>query len=108
MRILLDENVPKKLKRAFHGAVVTTVTERGWAGTRNGELLRQAEGVFDVMVTVDKSIQYQNKFTDKRPVLVTFIVRRNKIESSLPLVPAALAALQTAVPGQVINIAESR
>jgi hypothetical protein len=104
MRILLGENVPKKLRRAFPSYLVSTVTEMGWAGIKNGELLKRADGVFDVMMTVDKIIQYQNYFTDKSIVLVTFIVKHNKIELLLPLVPAAIAAIQAATPGQVINI----
>ena len=108
MRILLDENVPKKLKHAFPDAVVSTVPEMGWAGKRNGELLKQADGIFDVLITVDQGIQYQNNFSDKRLIVITFIVKRNKIEFLLPLVPQATLALQTAVPGQVINIPGSR
>lgn len=104
MRVLLDENVPKKLKRAFPGYVVSTVTEMGWAGAGNGELLAMAEGVFDVLLTVDKSIQYQNNFTDKKIILVTMLVKQNKIQFLLPLIPKVIQALQSAVPGQVINI----
>lgn len=56
MRLLLDESVPRRLKRAFgSGFLVETVPEMGWAGTRNGELLQRAaaEG-FLAMVTVDR------------------------------------------------------
>ena len=53
MRILLDENVPRKLKQAFPNFIVATVGEMGWAGVRNGELLKRAENVFDVLITVD-------------------------------------------------------
>jgi predicted nuclease of predicted toxin-antitoxin system len=104
MRILLDENVPKKFKRVFPNDEVFTVTEMGWAGIKNGALLKLAEGEFEVMVTVDKSIPYQNNFTDKQIILLTFLVKQNKIEALLPLVPAALEALSTASPGQIINI----
>ncbi len=104
MRILLDENVPKKLKHAFPGHAVSTVTEMGWAGIKNGELLKLAEGVFDVMMTVDKGIQHQNNFTGKKIILITFIVKRNKLEFLLPLIPLAIAAIQSASPGQIINI----
>jgi hypothetical protein len=104
MRVLLDENVPKKMKRAFPDYIVSTVTEMGWAGTGNGALLAIAEGVFDALLTVDKSIQYQNNFTDKKIILVTMIVKQNKIQFLLPLVPKVIQALQSAVPGQVINI----
>ncbi|MEP7337007.1 MAG: DUF5615 family PIN-like protein [Acidobacteriota bacterium] len=104
MRILLDENIPKKLKHAFPNYAVAHVTEMGWAGTKNGALLTMAEGIFDVIITVDKSIQYQNNFTGKQIILVTLVVKRNKLQFLLPLVPKALQALQTASPGQVINI----
>lgn len=104
MRILLDENVPKKLKHAFTGYAVAHVTEMGWAGTKNGALLALAEGVFDAIITIDKSIQYQNNFTGKQIIMVTLIVKRNKLQFLLPLVPKALQALQTATLGQVINI----
>jgi hypothetical protein len=87
MRILLDENVPKKLKRAFPGYVVSTVTEMGWAGTSNGALLAKAEGIFDVLLTVDKSIQHQNNFADKKIILVTMIVNKTRFNSCYRLFP---------------------
>lgn len=60
MRILLDENIPRKLKRHFDkGFVVMTVPKRGWNGKKNGVLLRLAEPEFDVFVTMDKGIRYQ-------------------------------------------------
>jgi predicted nuclease of predicted toxin-antitoxin system len=104
MRILLDENLPRKLKQAFPGHLVTTVGEMGWSGRKNGDLLKLAEEVFEVLVTVDKGIQYQQNFTDRQLILVTLIVVQNKISYLLPLIPRILKALQTAIPGQVINI----
>lgn len=76
----------------------------GWTGTKNGALLTKAEAVFDVFITANKSIQYQNNFINKQIILITLIVKRNKIQFLLPLIPQALQALQTAAPGQVINI----
>ncbi len=104
MRILLDENLPRKLKQAFPGHLVTTVGEMGWSGKRNGDLLNLAEEVFEVLVTVDKGIQYQQNFTDRQLILVTLIVVHNKIQYLLPLIPKVLKQLQMAIPGQVINI----
>lgn len=52
MRVLLDEQID-----SAHG--VETVRERGWAGKRNGELLRLAGSVFDVLLTMDRGIEYQ-------------------------------------------------
>lgn len=63
-----------------------------------------AEGVFDALLTVDKSIQDQNNFADKKIILVTMIVKRNKIQFLLPLIPKVIQALQSATPGQAINI----
>jgi len=75
MRILLDENVPGKLRLAFPGHIVATVGEMGWTGAKNGELLTFAENVFDVLITVDKGIQYQNPFHNKNIALITLVVR---------------------------------
>ena len=58
MRILLDESVPRQLTRFLKGHEVQTVPRRGWAGVRNGELLRRAATEFDVFVTVDQNLQH--------------------------------------------------
>ena len=104
MRILLDENLPRKLKQAFPGHLVTTVGEMGWSGKKNGELLKLAEEVFEVLVTVDKSIQYQQNFTNRQLILVTLIVAHNQISYLLPMIPRVLKELQVATSGQVINV----
>ncbi len=59
MKILLDECLPRKLKSYFHEHEVVTVPERGWAGTKNGTLLKLAGPEFDVFVTLDKGLPYQ-------------------------------------------------
>lgn len=58
MRLLLDECVPRPLKKEFAGHDVTTAREAGLAGLKNGHLLRAAEGKFDALLTVDQSIPY--------------------------------------------------
>lgn len=57
MRILIDENLPRYLKRVWAGDEVKTVQEMGWAGIKNGELLKLAEPDFDVFLTADKNIR---------------------------------------------------
>ncbi|MDG4595287.1 MAG: hypothetical protein P9F75_06280 [Candidatus Contendobacter sp.] len=104
MRILLDENVPRKLKQAFPNFIVATVGEMGWAGVGNGELLKRAENVFDVLITVDRGVQYQNSLESKNIALMTLIVRWNKLQYLLPLVPQILQALADIQPGQTVNI----
>jgi len=59
MRLLLDECVPKRLRRALPGHEVRTVQEAGWAGVTNGALLRAADGQFDALLTVDQGVQHQ-------------------------------------------------
>lgn len=99
MRILLDENVPRKLKQAFPGLIVATVGDMGWAGVRNGELLQRAENVFDVLITVDKGVQHQNSLDSKNIALIMLIVRWNKLRYLLPLVPQILQAIADIQPG---------
>lgn len=65
MRVLLDECLPKKLKREIEADFVQTVPEVGWASKKNGELLRLAEADFDVLLTNDQNLEHQqnlNKF----------------------------------------------
>ena len=61
MHLLLDESVPHRLKRSLPGHAVRTVVEMGWGGIKNGELLARAADEFDALVTVDKTLQYQQR-----------------------------------------------
>jgi predicted nuclease of predicted toxin-antitoxin system len=64
MKILLDENLPKKLKRDLSEHTVFTVRECGWNGKKNGELLAlMQQELFDVLITFDKNLQHQQNFT---------------------------------------------
>lgn len=59
MKILLDECLPRRIKRELPGHEVLTVPEAGWTSLKNGRLLRLAEVSFDVFITVDRNMQYQ-------------------------------------------------
>ena len=61
MKVLLDECLPKKLKREVQSDIVRTVPEMGWAGTKNGDLLRLVEQEFDVFLTNDQNLEHQPK-----------------------------------------------
>ena len=104
IRVLLDENLPRKLKGPLD-AENATVPERGWGGIKNGDPLRIAEKAFDVLLTVDKGLRYPAE--PER----TFHRRSRPRDAEgtnfsdlLPLVPAAEAALRRAKPGQVIIV----
>ena len=86
-RVLLDENIDRKLKRSFDPSYeVVTVPERGWSGKKNGELLRVAELEFDVLVTLDRNLQHQQNLP-KYALAVVLILskssRRADIEPAM-------------------------
>lgn len=106
MRVLLDEGVPRKLKWRFaaHHAV-STVHERGWDGTRNGALLRAAAAAFDVLVTVDKRLRYQQNVAAFDIAVLVLDARGTTYADLLPLMPAVERALTTIEPGDVTLVA---
>jgi len=63
MRVLLDECVPRGLRAELPGHQVKTVAEAGWAGVKNGALLELAATQFDVLLTVDRGLEYQQNFS---------------------------------------------
>jgi predicted nuclease of predicted toxin-antitoxin system len=104
MRLLLDECIPRKLKAYLSGHECRTTLEAGWAGKKNGELLTLAEGSFDVFLTLDKGVQYQQNLSGRRIGVLIIRVRTNRIEDVMERVPACLRALQTIQPGQIIRL----
>ncbi len=101
MKVLLDECIDQRLAKELVGHDVTTVPQMGWAGLSNGELLRRAEGVFDVFVTVDLNLPFQQQ--PSKFQLATFVLRATSNQGAdlKPLVPMLLAVLPQARPGEV-------
>ena len=106
MRVLLDESLPRQLRRVLAGHEVTTVPEAGWAGKKNGELLRLAEPRFDVFVTMDRRLPFQQNLTGLRLSIVILIARSNDIADLLPLGPRLSEAVEKAEPGAVVRLEE--
>lgn len=104
MRILLDECLPKQLKKELPGYEVSTVPEAGWAGKKNGELLKLAETRFDVFVTIDQNLTYQQNLQKAKIAVITLAAPSNRLEDIQPLVPQLLAALRRIKPGELIQI----
>ena len=104
MRVLLDECIPRKLKAHLLGHECRTVPEAGWAGKKNGELLRLAEEGFDVFLTLDKGVQYQQNLSGRGIAVLIVKTPSNRIEDLIARVPACLAVLQSIRPGQVIRV----
>ncbi len=106
MRVLIDECLPRALKRLLAEHECRTVQEMGWSGTQNGALLRLAQKRFDVLVTVDQSIEYEQNLANLKIALLVLGARSNQIEDLMPIIPAALAALRKIQPGQIIRVAD--
>lgn len=104
MRILLDESVPRRLKRDLHGHEVSTVTEIGWRGKKNGELLQLACERFDVFVIVDQNLEYQQNLKRFDIAFVLLIAVNNKYEALSPLVPKILEALKSIQRGDFVRL----
>ena len=102
--MLLDECVPQRLRRELAQHEVQTVPQMGWASKKNGELLRLAENDFDVFVTTDQRLSYQQSVARFAIAVVVLVSRRNKIEFLLPLVPELARALGEVQPGEVRRI----
>lgn len=108
MKILIDECLPRKLKNAFSGHDVKTVPEAGWAGKKNGELLRLMTGVFDVFITIDSNLEHQQQLQGLPLSFVVLSAKNNKLETLLALMPAVQSTLQSIQPGQVVVIDEKQ
>ena len=100
MNILLDENLDWRLGRELTGHRVSSVPLIGWAGVKNGELLRRAEAQFDVLVTMDKGIYHQQNLSGMRLIIVALQAKTNRLAETRLLMPALLSLLQTAQPGE--------
>ncbi len=82
MKLLLDENMPKKLRQDFTEHEVVTVREKGWGGKKNGELLKLmlADGI-DAMLTVDKNMEHQQNFSRYSVTVIVFDTYDNSYDS---------------------------
>jgi hypothetical protein len=101
MRVLLDECLPRKLKREVQADVVRTVTEMGWAGTKNGSLLRMVEQEFDIFLTNDQNLEHQQNLKRFDLAIVVLVAFTNDVEDLRPLMPAANEAMRGIGSGEI-------
>ena len=104
MKILLDESVPKALGFELQGHFVRTVQAMEWAGLSNGRLLAvMAENSFEVLVTCDQNIEYQQN--SALPVgLIVLIAPDNRVPTILSLAPALRERLGVIRRGQILKV----
>jgi predicted nuclease of predicted toxin-antitoxin system len=104
MKILIDENLPRKLAAHLEGHECRTVFECGWSGKKNGELLALADPQFDVLLTLDKNLPFQQDLDSVGIAVLIIRARSNRIQDLLPVIPDCLTALKSIRPGQVVRV----
>ena len=104
MKVLLDECVDWRLSRAIAGHDVKTAKQMGWASIKNGELLALASERFDVFVTVDRNLSYQQNVQALPIAIVVLHAKANRLADLLSLVPNLLAVMGSAKPGVVTTV----
>jgi hypothetical protein len=104
LRILVDESLPRRLAAEFEEHSAATVRQQGWLGLSNGVLLRAAAaGGFQVMLTADRSLQFQQNL-QSIGIAVIVLGGRNRLRDLRALVPEIRAVLQSIRPGDVVRI----
>ena len=108
MRVLIDECTPRALKRHLikEGHVCSTVQEAGWSGKKNGELLSLAETDFDVLVTVDTNLRYQQNLSGRRIAIVVLRSSSNRLEHLRQYFPACATAIEKVKPGESVQVGD--
>jgi hypothetical protein len=98
MRVLLDQNAPRGLQTQIPGHEVILARQLGWHELANGHLIAAAEaGGFDVLITADQSIRYQQNLTGRRLALI--VLTTNHWDTIRPNVAEVLAAVEAIQPG---------
>lgn len=106
MKVLLDECVKRYLKKDFTGHEVTTVTEAKFNGLKNGQLLSAASGKYEVLVTTDQNLKYQQNLTQYQISILVLKSKRNSYKYLQPLMPKALEVLRKIKVGEVVEVEE--
>ena len=103
-RVLLDECLPRDLKKSLAGHTVRTVPEAGWAGKENGDLLALAAEACDIFVTVDHNLVFQQNLGNLEIGVIVLEAHSNRLIDLLPLVPALCDAVEATDRGQVVRL----
>ena len=106
MKLLLDECVTRRLKREFPNHEVHTVDEAGFKGLENGDLPKAASGKYEVLVTVDRNLPYQQNISGLDIAILVLAAKRNSYVRLKPLMPRALIALESLNAGDISRIEE--
>lgn len=102
MTVLLDESVPRLVQERLPQLAIRTVQEMGWNGLKNGDLLKRAESQFDVFITADKKLQYQQNLSNTR--LAIIVLPSNQVKIVGALLSTIEQTIRTSRAGTVFEI----
>lgn len=100
-KVLLDECVDWRLGRELTGCEVKSAARVGWGGFENGDLFEKAQAEFDVFVTTDRNLSFQQNVPSFHIAVIVLDSPSNRFEDLLPLVSKLRAAVSSAKPGRV-------
>ena len=106
MKILIDECLPVALKATLTvlGHECQTVRQAGFGSKKNGELLTLAEGRWDVLLTSDRNIKYQQNMTGRSVSILILCAKSNRMRDLLPLMPDCAEAFASIQAGTVVEV----
>ena len=102
MTILLDESVPRLVQQRMPQLEIKTVQEMGWVGLKNGDLLKRAESQFNVFITADKKLRYQQNLANTR--LAIIVLPTNQVTVVAMLLATIGQTIGTIKAGSVLEI----
>ncbi|HUP21152.1 MAG TPA: DUF5615 family PIN-like protein [Gemmatimonadota bacterium] len=104
MKVLVDECVDWRFSREIVGHEVKTAHQMGWSTIKNGELLALAAKEFDVFVTVDRNLSFQQNLPVFAIAVIVLRASSNRLSDLKPLVPQLLTSIPTAKAGEVTYV----
>lgn len=104
MKLLLDECIDRRLARELAGYEVETVPQMGWSGIKNGELLAFAEAAFDVFITVDRNLSFQQNLPTFNIAVLILHAPSNRLADLRPLIPKVLSILPKLLKGEAEHV----
>lgn len=103
-KILLDSCVPRPFKRELRTQLTSHASEVGLQDLDDRPLLERADASYDVLITTDQNIPYQQNLSRYKLSLIILIARTNRLDDLLPLVPKVLDALESIRPGELVEV----
>jgi predicted nuclease of predicted toxin-antitoxin system len=104
VKLLLDECIDRRLAKDLAGHDVKTVPQMGWAGIKNGTLLTLAEREFDVLITVDRNLAFQQNLPKFNIAVLVLHAASNRLADLKPLAPKILSTLPALTKGEAEHI----